>query len=191
MQIQRATGSQGGYQADGQTAGSDLVDRKRQGSLWEGASVAPAFQSPSTCKQTHIRWHKYLMTHRNIKVHCKHIHWCWKLRLPVSFSLSYFLSFPFSLTHTYTTHKTYTGLLATVVTTKTQICPQPLCLRYILPGWMSTRAREWSDCGESGRSIGQTGMLALCLFESPLQMRRDSIVSGQAGLDGGINMRSV
>jgi len=36
MHTWRATGSQGGYQADGRAAGSDLVDRKREGSLSEG-----------------------------------------------------------------------------------------------------------------------------------------------------------
>lgn len=41
MQRWRATGSQGGYQADGRTAGSDLVDRKREGSLSEGAVASP------------------------------------------------------------------------------------------------------------------------------------------------------
>lgn len=42
MQTWRAEGSQGGYRADGQTAGSDLVNRKGEGSPPEGATAAAA-----------------------------------------------------------------------------------------------------------------------------------------------------
>lgn len=37
-------GGQGGLQADGQTAGTDLVDRKREDSSLEGGTVASDFQ---------------------------------------------------------------------------------------------------------------------------------------------------
>lgn len=54
-------GSQGGYQADGQTAGSDLVDRNREGSPVEGATVALAFVTPTAPFNTHT--HMQTNTH--------------------------------------------------------------------------------------------------------------------------------
>lgn len=62
MQTWRATGSQGGYQADGRTVGSDLVDRKREGSLSEGAPVAAAFLLP---QRTHTHANKHTLGDTN------------------------------------------------------------------------------------------------------------------------------
>lgn len=96
------------------------------------------------------------MTHRNIKVRCKHICWRWKLRLPISFtpsfSLSYFLC-PSLCLHTYRAHKGR-HTLTTVVTTKPRMCPQPLSLTTFLSAWISTSRRAWSDSGEWRRYVG-------------------------------------
>lgn len=164
--------SQGGYRADGQTAGSDLVDRNREASPVEGNGVDAAFFQPCylSHKHTHRKqrrilgdtnnsWHKEILR-CTVSIFSDAESWGW----PPLFPCPTFFSVPLCLAHNYrhTRSLQYSLLLAE----RTHNLLALLHFFFSLE-WASQPEVSVARVTEVW-SIVSTGMFFLWVFQSPV-----------------------